>query len=209
MNNLAEIFNIDLDKKMAVERAAELYVNGGLFIYPTDTIYGFGCNPFNNSAMKKLNNLKGRVSSKQYILLVENVDMLRGYADVPGKTLKILNNIWPAPVSTVLSLNRKTEKILNHSTAAFRIPDHSFCHDLLDMIKSPLVSTSVNFSSEPPLMDGKSIVGSEFTKRVDAIFYSTKDLRSEASTLVDLTGDIPIILRKGKINFMELWRKLS
>ncbi|MGD8307385.1 MAG: L-threonylcarbamoyladenylate synthase [Ignavibacteria bacterium] len=209
MNNPLEKFNIDLDTQMAVERAAELYVNGGLFIYPTDTIYGFGCNPFSNSAMKKLNNIKGRVSNKQYILLVEDVGMLSGYADVPVKTLEILSNIWPAPVSTVLNLNSKTEKILNHATAAFRIPDHSFCRDLLDMIKSPLVSTSVNFSNETPLVDGESILRSKFTKCVDAIFYTAKDLQSEASTLVDLTGDIPIVLRKGKINFMELWKKLS
>ena len=82
MSKSAKLINIDSDIEVAVSEANKIFQSGGIFIYPTDTIYGFGCNPFNDTAVQTLNNLKGRDEQKQYVLLVDSVSTLLKYIDL-------------------------------------------------------------------------------------------------------------------------------
>ena len=209
MSKNAKLINVDSDIKFAVSEAKNIFHSGGIFIYPTDTIYGFGCNPFNDTALQTLNNIKGRGEQKQYILLVDSVNTLFKYIDLDDdQIIEMLKNIWPNPISFILNLNYKTKNLLKYDSAAFRIPNNTFCFNLLSELKAPLVSTSVNFSNQLPLTDYSSIQN-EFADKVDAIFFMNEKENIVASTLVDLTKKPPKILREGKINFMELWQKLS
>jgi L-threonylcarbamoyladenylate synthase len=119
----------------------------------------------------------------------------------------MLNNIWPNPISFIFQLNYKIRNLLKYDVAAFRIPNNTFCLELLAELKAPLISTSVNFSNQQPLNDYPSIKN-EFADKVDVIFFTNEKENIAASTLVDLTKKPPKILREGKINFMELWQKL-
>jgi L-threonylcarbamoyladenylate synthase len=204
MNNSAELINIDNDPELAVNFASKVYNSGHIFIYPTDTIYGFGCNPFNSNSLKKLDAIKNRVSKKGYILLIDSLEMLFKYAVMPDeKQIELLNRIWPNPVSIILKLNDTSKKKLNISSAAFRIPDNKFCISLLKKINTPLVSTSVNITGEKQLNNFMEIKR-EFAEKVSAIFYTKTETNDEPSTLIDLTKSKPVILRKGKIKFIEL-----
>lgn len=208
MSKGAKLINIDSDIEMAVSEAKKIFNSGGIFIYPTDTIYGFGCNPFNDTALQTLNSIKGRGEQKQYILLVDSVSTLLNYIDLnDDEIIAMLKNIWPNPISFIFNLNYKTRNLLQYDVAAFRIPNNTFCLDLLTELKAPLVSTSVNFSNQQPLTDYPSIKN-EFADKVNAIFFINEKENIGASTLVDLTKKPPKIIRKGKINFMELWQKL-
>ncbi|MCH7972984.1 MAG: threonylcarbamoyl-AMP synthase [Bacteroidetes bacterium] len=192
--------NVDENLKKSVALAKKLYLEGSIFIYPTDTIYGIGANPFNEKAIKKIDDIKGRNEDKKNILLINNIENLLEYVDIPSeKYLDFLLAVWPNPVSVVLSLNKKFKKILNTSNVAFRIPNHRFCLKLLDELKMPLISTSVNRSNNPPINE-PSLIFEEFSNIIDNIFYSTKKNFHIASTLIDLTGTKPKILRQGKIN---------
>ncbi len=209
MSKSGKLINVDSDIEFAVNEAKKIFHSGGIFIYPTDTIYGFGCNPFNDKALQTLNSIKGRGEQKQYILLVDSVSTLLNYIDLDDdQIIAMLKNFWPNPISFILNVNYKTSNLLKYDAAAFRIPNNTFCLDLLSGLKAPLVSTSVNFSNQQPLTDYPSI-NNEFADRVDAIFFMNEKENTVASTLVDLTKKSPKILREGKINFMELWRKLS
>jgi len=209
MSKSAKLINIDSDIEVAVSEANKIFQSGGIFIYPTDTIYGFGCNPFNDTALQTLNNLKDRGEQKQYVLLVDSVSTLLKYIDLDDdQIIVMLKNIWPNPISFILNLNYKTKNLLKYNAAAFRIPNNTFCLNLLSELKAPLVSTSVNFSNQQPLTDYPSI-NNVFGDRVEAIFFMNENENTEASTLVDLTKKPPKILREGKINFIELWQKLS
>jgi L-threonylcarbamoyladenylate synthase len=209
MSKNTKLINVDSDIEFAVSEARKIYYSGGIFIYPTDTIYGFGCNPFNDTALQTLNNIKGREEQKLYIFLIDSVSTLLNYIDLnDDQIIAILKKIWPNPISLILKLNYKTRNLLKYDTAAFRIPNNTFCLDLLSELKAPLVSTSVNFSNQQPLTDYPSIKN-EFADRVDAFFFMNENENSGASTLVDLTKEPPKILREGNINFIELWQKLS
>lgn len=207
INNI--LVNIDDDPVEAVKLGAELYLQGEIFIYPTDTIYGVGANPFNKTAVDKINKLKSRTDKKQFILLIDNVETLLNYVELGDKLhLYFLNKIWPAPVSVILKLNNKASRKLNGKTAAFRIPGNRFCQDLLSQIKAPLISTSVNKSNKKPLTNHLKIKD-EFESEVKAIFYTKNKLTSAASTLIKLTGKNPVLLREGRIKFVDLLQKFS
>ena len=206
---MAELINIDIDFKYAVNKAVEIFRSCGLFVYPTDTIYGFGCNPFNDSSMKTLNKIKGRSKEKKYILLISDIKSLFNYISLNDeRVIVFLNRIWPNPISVVLNLNEKTKSLYKNDSAAFRITDNEFCVSLLKKIKLPLVSTSVNRSNSLALKEYSSIV-KKFGNSVEAVFYTEKLRGKEASTLVDLRDNYPKILRYGKINIIELWEKLN
>lgn len=202
--SLVKSINIEENFDQAVKSATELFFNGGVFIYPTDTIYGFGGNPFNDEVLRKITRIKGRPDWKRYINLVGSVEILLKYVETKSEMFyDFLLNIWPNPVSVVMKLNEQTSAILGADTAAFRIPNHRFCLKLLNEIKMPLISTSVNRSGKEPMNDPDMII-QEFGKEIDAVFYSNKKSFFEASTVIDLSDEEPKLIREGKIKFSEI-----
>lgn len=191
----------------SIIKAKKVYLEGGVFIYPTDTIYGLGGNPFNEEALEKVNQIKGRPGGKNYILLIDSIDTLSKYVELNSeKHLDFLLSIWPNPVSVVLNLNNKTSSILKTSTAAFRIPNHRFCQKLAAELHMPIISTSANRSDSSPI-NQPEIIRQEFSSEVSAIFYSNKKYYEKASTIIDLTGNDLVLVRDGKIKFDELAKK--
>lgn len=205
----AEKINIDTDFEKAIRKAKKTFLEGSVFVYPTDTIYGFGANPFNEEAVKRIDELKRRPRGKTYIMLINSIEVLTKYIEIKSeKHLDFLLSIWPNPVSVVLPLNTKTSEILKEETAAFRIPHNRFCQKLTGELEMPLISTSVNRSSEPPMVDPNAIA-EEFASEVSTIFYTDKKCYYEASTLIDLSDSIPVLLREGKIKFNDLLEKFE
>ena len=209
MSITARLINIDVDLHAAVNEAAELFHSGDVFIYPTDTVYGFGCNPFDQSALNKISILKARNENKRYIILIDSIEALYNYVKpVSDRYAKFLIKLWPNPVSVILNLNQKTREKLNYKNAAFRIPANNFCITLLKKLDMPLISTSVNVSSEKQLNDYLTIK-SNFEDRVSAIFYTNSESDTDPSAIIDLTKTEPVVIREGKINFMDLYQKFT
>lgn len=205
----SELVNIDNNIEEAVQKAKKLYLEGTIFIHPTDTIYGFAANPFNEEAVKRIDEIKLRSSGKKYIFLINNIDNLLTYTDIhPEKHLDFLLSIWPNPVSVVLKLNKKTAGILNIETAAFRIPNNRFCLKFLNAVNMPVISTSVNRSSEKPLFD-HILIQEEFGSEVDTIFYTDKKSVHTYSTVIDLSNNKLKLIREGKIKFDDLLKKFE
>ena len=204
-----EIINIDKEFENAVQLAKRLYLEGKVFIYPTDTIYGIGANPFNHDAVEKINKIKGRELGKRYILLINSIENLVKYVELKSeKHLDFLLSIWPNPVSVVLPLNSNSKRLLGAQTASFRIPNERFCMKLLSELQMPLISTSVNYTGQEPLVE-PSVIKDEFSALTDAIFYTDKKLYIEASTLIDLNDSKPVLLREGKFRFEHILKKFQ
>ncbi|MFZ0453099.1 MAG: L-threonylcarbamoyladenylate synthase [Ignavibacteriaceae bacterium] len=205
----AKFINIDISLEEAINTAKKIYFEGKVFVYPTDTIYGFGANPFNERAVENVNKIKGRDLKKMYILLLSDIDTLLQYVEINSeKHLDFLISIWPNPVSVILNLNSKFRKILQMENAAFRIPHHRFCLKLLSELKMPLISTSVNRSNEPPILE-PGIIRDEFSSDVEAIFFSKKRSFLKASTIITLVDSKPGLIREGKIKYNDLLKKFG
>jgi L-threonylcarbamoyladenylate synthase len=208
-SSFENLINIDEHPESSLILGAGLYQTGRIFIYPTDTIYGIGGNPFNENVVKRISSIKGRNEKKQFVWLVSDFENLLNYVDVTFENhLDFLQKIWPGPVSVVLNLNDRTKKITDYSTIAVRIPDNNFCQKLLKEIKQPLISTSVNRSGEEPANEIKLIV-KNFSKEVDAIIYYSDLVKHSSSTLIDLTTENPKLIREGSVKFVELLKNFN
>lgn len=204
-----QIININENPEEALILAAGLFHSGKIFIYPTDTIYGIGGNPFNPDVVKRISEIKGRDEKKQFIWLISDLENLLNYVEIINESyFEFLEKIWPAPVSVILKLNERTSKILNQNTVAIRIPDNDFCLKLLKEISRPLISTSVNRSGEVPFTQPEVIID-KFLHEVDAILFHTESADEKSSTIIDLTANKPKLIREGSIKFVELLQNLT
>lgn len=202
-------FNVDEQIEISIREASELFLSGNIFIYPTDTIYGIGGNPFNKKSVKRINRIKGRDIAKQYIWLVYNMDILQNFAEINYEShLDFLRSIYPAPVTVILNLNARTKELVGFDSAAFRIPDNTFCNRLLAEIGMPLISTSVNRSGKTALNDYREIEQA-FSDDIDALFYSKIKNIPSASTIIDLMSEKPALIREGAIKFVDLLNKFN
>jgi L-threonylcarbamoyladenylate synthase len=203
------IINIEENPESALNLAAELFHSGKIFIYPTDTIYGIGGNPFDEEVVNRIADIKGRNEKKQFIWLLSDFENLMNYVDVIYEThLNFLQKIWPAPITVILNLNARTKEIINQDTIAVRIPQNDFCLKLLKEISRPLISTSVNRSGDDPLNQINQI-RNDFSQDVDAILFQLESTEKKSSTIIDLTTKQPKLIREGSIKFVELLQNFS
>jgi L-threonylcarbamoyladenylate synthase len=204
-----KVVNIEESLESALILAAELYHSGKIFIYPTDTIYGIGGNPFDVNVVKRISDIKGRDEKKQFIWLISDFENLMNYVEVIFENhLDFLQKIWPAPVTVILKLNERTKNIINQETIAVRIPQNDFCLKLLKEISRPLISTSVNRSGENPINQIDKII-QNFSSDVDAILIHPESSEKKSSTIIDLTSKQPKLIREGPIKFVELLKNFS
>lgn len=188
----------------AIKKTAEIIDQGGIIIYPTDTIYGLGTEPYNSLAVKRLDKIKKREKQKNYILLIHTVEILKFLLPQPEiQKIEFLRYIWPDAVSVVLNLNDHYKDILGMAAAAFRISKNLFCQSLTSELNKSLISTSVKKSGEIPLVD-PLVTKSQSINLVDLILCSKDRVNHEAFTIIDFTGSYPILIREGVVNYAKI-----
>ena len=171
---------------------------GKTILYPTDTVWGLGCDATNSRAVAKIYELKNRVASKSLIILVNNIKMLKNYVSIPNKVLEILEN--PAKPTTIIYQNPQliAENVISKedNTVAIRIVQDEFCKTLIQKFGKPIVSTSANVSGDDT---PKSF--SEISKPIlDGVDYIV-DLHKErettkSSTILKIVGEEIVVLRE-------------
>jgi L-threonylcarbamoyladenylate synthase len=203
------VFDIYAKPEDCLSSAIELYQSGNIFVYPTDTIYGIGGNPFDKYVVQRISDIKGRDEGKKFIWLLSDFEKLFDYIDIESeKHIFFLQEIWPGPVSVILNLNKRIVEKIGLDTVAIRIPDNKFCNKLLTEIRQPLISTSVNISGQKPLYSVDMII-EKFSSLVDAVFYDQEQVQRTYSTIIDLTANEPKLIREGSIKFIELLKHFN
>ena len=125
-------------------------VQGETILYPTDTIWGLGCDASNIEAIQKVYQIKNRPLDKKFILLFSDIEMLSNYCDLSLKTLELYFNDTKKPTTLILSSKFRLPEMLSHEGLwAVRIPNNSFCKNIITQLGKPLVSTSANLSGAP------------------------------------------------------------
>lgn len=133
-----------------IPKSLEIIQSGGIILYPTDTVYGLGCDPRNEKAIERIAGLKKRPFQKSYIILVSSAEEINGLVEQFNK--KWLTQIPSDKPTTVIYPNAKNlpkSVIAEDGSIAIRIVNHPFCNALLKKLKTPLLSTSANISGEP------------------------------------------------------------
>ena len=190
--------------RVAVQSAARLVRNGGVIVYPTDTVYAVGCDPFNEDCVKRLFKIKGK-RTKPFPILASGIEDVEKIAQVTGEALKLAKKFWPGPLTMVL---RKKPSLPNIVTArlnsiAVRIPNHDIALELIRQCGGLLIGTSANKTGKKPprtALEAARQIGEE----VDLILDGGPAPIGASSTIVDLTGDRPKILREGPIKSDDL-----
>ena len=136
--------------KEEVRKACEILKNGGIILYPTDTIWGIGCDATNEVAVKRVYELKHREDSKAMLVLLEDVGKLASYVEVPDVAYELLEvNDKPMTIIYPNAKNLAKNLIAQDQTIGIRITSETFTKALLYRFRKPIVSTSANISGEP------------------------------------------------------------
>ena len=184
--------------------------NGGIVIFPTETVYGIGTNAFIENSVKKIYEVKERPEEKALSILVKSKDEIEKYAIVSNEIeRKIINNFMPGPITIILN---KKENVLNHitsgkNTIGIRIPDNKIINTILNNLDVPIVAPSANISGHPSGIELNQIID-DFKNKVDICIDGGKCKISTASTIVQVIDNKPVIIRQGQITLEEIERIL-
>jgi len=175
-----------------IKKSLKVLEDGGTLLYPTDTIWGIGCDATNTIAVQKIFKIKGRSEAKSLIILIDHIDKLSTYIEkVPDITADLLASI-SNPVTIIYSNARKlaSKVIAPDGTIAIRIVKDDFCAELIRRFGKPIVSTSANLSGfDTPVVFSQ--VAEEIKNAVDYIVSYKQDYynRSKPSTIIRLRDD--------------------
>lgn len=185
--------------KEEIEKALEVLRNGGVILYPTDTVWGIGCDATNAEAVNKIFALKKRSESKALICLVHNVAMLEQHVEeVPEPAYDIID-FSDKPTTIIYDKPRKVANnlIAEDNTLAIRVVKHEFCEKLIYKLRKPLVSTSANISGEPT-PQSFSQIAPEILKGVDYVVNLQRtNISDKPSAVIKIGNDRTVkVIRK-------------
>jgi tRNA threonylcarbamoyl adenosine modification protein (Sua5/YciO/YrdC/YwlC family) len=199
MAEFIKIYNDNPDPR-AIDKVAAVLKKGGLVIYPTDTVYGLGCDIHNNKALEKIALLKGiKIEKATFSFICNNLSHLSDYVkQIDSATFKILKRALPGPYTFILPGSKSLPKVFKKKkTVGIRIPDNTITQSIVKVLGNPIVSTSIRdedeileYTTDPELIFEK------WGKFVDLVIDGGYGGNS-ASTVIDLTNE-PIIVREGK-----------
>jgi len=193
----ATVFRGGISGRM-IEAAVSALEKGELIIYPTDTLYGIGCDLKNRRALEKLNRLKQRQRRKPFSFICESLSGVSEYAQVSDTAFRIIRHLLPGPYTFILPMKSSApRKMMNAEHAVgIRVPDHPVPLEIVRNFGGPIVTTSVNVATEEPLC-AIGDLAPEFLSAV-AVIIDHGPLENIPSTVVDFTGGVPRLARRGK-----------
>lgn len=181
-----------------VRKVVEVLKEGGVVGYPTDTIYGIGCDLFNPEAIRRIHRLKKLEGKKLLSFICSDLKDISRYAYVSTYAYKMMKRLLPGPYTFVLKATKLVPKIAmtKQNTVGIRIPDNKICLALVKELGHPIVSTSV-YKPDEGLYNDPAGIEERFGKQLDLVIDGGM-IVAEHSSMVDLTGDFPKVIRKGK-----------
>ena len=188
---------VSCDEK-GIEKIVEVYEKGGIIGFPTDTVYGLGCDPFNNDSTSKIFELKNRDGGKKFPILGITKNELEKIVEFNSDAEKIAETFWPGQVTLLLPIRKEIEnKIENNGKLAVRVPGNECVLSILKHCKL-IVGTSANISGE------KSIVDSNELKvklpEVDVLVDGGIIVSSGESTIIDFADGEVKMIREGSVS---------
>jgi len=193
---------------MQIDRAVVIIKTGGIVVFPTDTVYGLGADIFNREAVDRIYEVKQRPCHLPLPVLLADMEQIAYVAEeVSEVALTLMKHFWPGGLTLVL---HKAASVPDNVTAgsdkvAVRIPDHIVPLTIIRKLEVPIVGTSANISDEPSIVRGRE-VKAKMGNMVDFVVDGGDCPGGLESTVVDMTGEIPVVLRQGIVREDEIKR---
>lgn len=189
-------------KEEELQEVEETLKKGGIVIFPTDTVYGIGCNCFSTKAIKRIFDVKSRPERKPINVLTDKIEKIENVTkNIKNEEKEIINKYMPGAVTVVLDKKEEVPDILTSglNTIGVRIPNNKIALEILKKFENPLATTSVNISGDLPGLEINDFI-KEFENKVDIIIDGGKTKIGVASTIVKVDENSKInILREGSI----------
>ena len=182
--------------------AIDCLQNDGVIIYPTDTVYALGCSIYKPKALEQVARIKGiRLEKANFSFVCHDLSNLSEYTrPIPNPVYKLMKRVLPGPYTFILEATNNVPKIFQHKkkTVGIRIPDNNIAREIARLLGNPIISTSIydeddiiEYTTDPELIYEK------YNRIVDMVVDGGYG-DNEASTVVDCTGDEPVVIRQGK-----------
>jgi len=197
--------------KSILKKAAAVIKSGGLVVYPTDTLYGFGVNIFNDEAMDRLFKIKQRHTGKPISILLNDIKQAEKLiGNLSLDELKAAKLFFPGKITLLFErkIDNKVPRLNHLKKIGFRIPDSKLTQLLVDYVGSPISTTSANISTKDNVKDIEELISS-FGDTLDLILDAGPVKDTKGSSVLDMTTEPPTLLRKGEIPRKEIVKKLG
>ena len=201
LKTIVELYNDDNRRPEVMERAGEILKRGGLVAFPTETVYGLGGDALNPEASARIYAAKGRPSDNPLIVHIADMEALKVLAsEVPEKARLLADRFWPGPLTMIMPKSDAVPYATTGGldTVAIRMPSHPTAYELIRSSGVYIAAPSANTSGRPSPTTAQHVY-EDLNGRIDMIIDSGKVDIGLESTIVDLTGEIPTILRPGYI----------
>jgi L-threonylcarbamoyladenylate synthase len=205
---MTEVFRVAAEPAAdVIRKLADVIRRNGVVLMPTDTIYGLHALATSEAAIERIASLKEREEAKPFVVLGASMSQFEAIGvEFPDRTRRILEELWPGPLTAVLSLNRTIAASRGAKSLAVRVPDLQWLRELLTL-SGPLASTSANISGGPPISAPED-APRDMHDRLDAIVNAGRR-EGKPSSIVDFTEDEPRLIREGESFFTQkVWKTL-
>jgi tRNA threonylcarbamoyl adenosine modification protein (Sua5/YciO/YrdC/YwlC family) len=183
----------------AIRKAAEVLAAGGIVVYPTDTVYGLGCSVLDKAAIERIYLIKKQRTDRPFSFVCSDLTHISEYATVDNAAFKIMKHLIPGPYTFILPAGRMKNlpKLLlsKRKTVGIRVPDSATTLGIVRELGHPILSTSATGEGGAVLRDSSEMIAT-YRNSVELIL-DAGPLTSDQSTVLDLTGDEPVVIRQG------------
>ncbi|PLZ94945.1 threonylcarbamoyl-AMP synthase [Fischerella thermalis CCMEE 5198] len=209
---MAKIFSVHPDNPQPrrIEEIKTALSDGAVMLYPTDTVYAIGCDLNAKSAVERVRKIKQLANDKPLTFLCSSLSNVATYANVSDTAYRIMKHLIPGPYTFLLPATKLVPRLVQspkRKTTGIRVPNHKVCLELLSALGNPIISTSAHL---PPDETNNGILGLEEEQNlsrvelfdrleglVDVIVDTGEEPSYEVSTILDLTGEEPMMIRQG------------
>ncbi|MDO9262471.1 MAG: L-threonylcarbamoyladenylate synthase [Desulfosalsimonadaceae bacterium] len=180
-----------------IAQAVNILSEGGIIAYPTDTIYGIGCDIMNKKAIEAIYRIKRRDKNNPFSFICADLKHISDYAKVSNYAYKTMKRLLPGPYTFILEGSRMVPKIMltKRKTAGIRVPDHPICIKLVEGLGNPIISTSANMP-EGENFNNASLLHDYFGSQIDLVIDGGP-VSGQESSVISLINDEPEVVRRG------------
>jgi tRNA threonylcarbamoyl adenosine modification protein (Sua5/YciO/YrdC/YwlC family) len=183
-----------------VRQAAQIIQSGGIVAAPTDSAYALVCRLDDKSAVEKLRRIRGVDEKHHLTLLVRDLSEISTYARVDNRQYRLLKAVMPGPYTVILDATHEVPRRLSHpsrKTIGLRVPENAILLALLEELGEPLIGTTLQLPGDDHMLSDPEEVRERIGKQLDLVIDGGAGTL-EPTTIVDLTGDEPVLLREGR-----------